>query len=150
MRLNVEALEGKSLLSGITPGLTASLVATPVGTTVDLHYTETNTSNHAISFAVGPGNDGFSASRNGKTVWISNSGVQPDFLELVTLKPGQSFTLDATWDGHSNSVSGTEGPAVTGSFKITNELDPAVSTTVVVAKAPPPLFPPKPPAHHAK
>ncbi|MGZ3357094.1 MAG: hypothetical protein ACXVBO_19850, partial [Isosphaeraceae bacterium] len=35
-------------------------------------------------------------------VWASNAGVQPMFILMRTLAPGQSITQSATWNGQSN------------------------------------------------
>jgi hypothetical protein len=154
--VGVEILEGKALLSGVVPGLSGSLVATPTttsaGTTVALTFTETNVSNHAITVTYGPGDDGFIASANGKNVWLSNAGPTPQYIELRTLEPGQSITVKATWNGHSNAGVaggfGSEGPALHGTFTISNELDPELTATVTLGTSSPQIVPPKPPAHH--
>jgi hypothetical protein len=134
--LGVEVLEGKMLLSGATTGLSATLVAKPTitraGTSVALTFTETNVSHHSITVTYGPSNDGFSASIGGKSAWVSNSGMIPDFLEVKTLQPGQSISLTATWDGHSNNASGQEGSTIKGTFTISNELDREATTTVQI------------------
>jgi hypothetical protein len=136
LRLDLETLEGKALLSGATTGLAASVVATPTtsatGTTVDLSFTETNVSDHDIQVTFGPIDDGFDVARNGTTAWVSNSGIEPQFLELKTLEPGQSLTVSSTWNGQANSPGSTSGPALSGTFTITNQLDPSASTTVTL------------------
>jgi hypothetical protein len=124
----VERLEGRALLSSglrraqipVTPPTVGSVnqgvkvvLATDHqvyrrGQPVVMTLTETNTSNHAVTVALGPSNDGFSVTQNGREVWASNTGPQPLFLVLKTLKAGASFTLSATWNGHSNV-----GPAST-------------------------------------
>jgi hypothetical protein len=69
----------------------------------------------------GPTIDGFSITHNGDAVWVSNSGPQPLYIGLETLKPGQSFTLKATWDGMPNEP--------TGVYVVHNELCPTGPTT---------------------
>ncbi len=152
-RLILETLEGKELLSGATSGLVASIVAAPTVTagvtTVALTFTETNVSNHVIEVTRGAINTGFSASQNGKTAWVSNTGFLPQYLMLEGLKPGQSITINGTWDGHSNSgiESGPteEGPALTGTFTIANQLDSHATTQVTLGFRPTDVVPPKPP-----
>ena len=89
--IRLERLEEKTLLS-TTAGLVGSIVATPTttsaGTSVELSFTETNESTHPISVTYGPVDDGFAVTMAGKTVWTSNAGPQPQFLELKTLAPG--------------------------------------------------------------
>ncbi len=98
--ITLEILERKSLLSGASSSLAGSLVATPTttssGTTVSLRLTETNISNQTVHITIGPSNDGFVAVRNGKPVWVSNSGIQPMFLQLKTLSHGRSLTINGT------------------------------------------------------
>jgi hypothetical protein len=53
---------------------------------------------------------------------MSNSGVQPLYLRLQTLLPGQSVTLTATWNGIPSKGSPT---VVTGTFTVTNQQAPA-------------------------
>ena len=150
----VESLEGKALLSGASMGLEIALKAIPMttisGKQVALTLTETNISNHDIKISDGPSLDGFSASRNGQTVWVSNPGMNAMFVRLVTLKPGRSFKVQATWDGRSNEVdpvgSSTEGPPLSGTFTIHNGLDPSGPATTV--KLGPKIIAPAGP-HHA-
>ncbi len=141
----VESLEEKCLLTSVA-GAEAVVPSTASGLKVTLatnqkHYhqgqavamrlTETNTTNHAVTLTVGPGSDGFDVTKNGKTVWISNSGPQPQYLEAKTLQPGESFSLSATWNGHSNM-----GPAVneTGVLVVHSQMSgsPAVTIRIVM------------------
>jgi hypothetical protein len=119
--LVLETLEGKVLLAAIaTPiapvsppiiapvsqGLVVKLSTDhqvyrrgqPVVTTL----TETNTSQHDITVESGPSLGGFFVTHNGRRVWASNAGVQPMFILVRTLEPGQSITQSATWNGQSN------------------------------------------------
>jgi hypothetical protein len=151
-RLGVESLEGKLLLSGATSGLSASLVATPTttsaGTSVALTFTETNVSDQEITVTYGPVDDGFTASSGGKSVWVSNSGFEPQYLMLKRLEPEQSITVDGTWDGHSNvgltGGSSQEGPALNGNFKVSNQLDSAATTLVSIGEQTTHVVPPRP------
>jgi hypothetical protein len=157
IRPTVECLEGKALLSGAPAGLAVTLNATPMasssGTQVALTLTETNVSHQDVTVDDGPSLDGFSAARDGKTVWVSNPGINAMFIRVVTLKPGESFTIHATWDGRSNQVdpldSSTEGPRLSGTFTIRNGLDqdgPSATVKLGADPAPKPthITPPRP------
>lgn len=126
---HVEPLESRSLLSATPAGLVESIVVrpkvAPSGTSIVLTFTEKNTSRHDIAVGVGPQIDGFVAKQGARVVWRSNAGIQPAFVVNEVLKPGQSLTLKATWDGRSNQdspSSGESGPSLTGKFTVTNEL----------------------------
>ena len=93
-----------------------------LGQPVNITLTEKNISSHDVPVEFGPSIDGFSITHDGTPVWSSNKGVAlPQFIALETLKPGQSFTLKATWNGIPN-----EGPPTepTGVFVVHNALIP--------------------------
>jgi hypothetical protein len=157
-RPTLELLEGKALLSmasvatsGLHDTLTAVVRKTASGVQVVATLTETNVSNHSISIAHGPSNEGFVVSQAGKSVWLSNgSGVaSPDFVILDVLKPHQSFKISTTWDGHANLVDSLDhsqdGPPISGSVTISNELDHGTATARIIV---PKVAPPKPPGPH--
>ncbi len=116
----VEPLEGKALLSraaialpvappivapmnqGLQITLTTDHMVYHKGQPVEMTLTETNRSNHTINVELGPSIDGFFITKNGKEVWASNTGPQPDFVLEEPLAPGQSISLSATWNGQSN------------------------------------------------
>ena len=83
-RPSVELLEGKTLLSaasaaapsGLVGSLTAASTRTATGTQVVVTLTETNATDHDLTIAVGPTNDGFVATHGGKVVWESNPGFR--------------------------------------------------------------------------
>ena len=103
------------------------------GQPVDITLTEKNISSHDVRVEFGPSIDGFSITHNGAPVLISNKGPVPLFIAVETLKPGQSFTLRATWNGMPN-----EGPPAepTGVFVVHNALIPngPTATFTVVPK----------------
>ncbi|MGD0044562.1 MAG: hypothetical protein ABSE84_29855, partial [Isosphaeraceae bacterium] len=68
----------------------------------------------------GPSLAGFFVTHNGRGVWASNTGVQPMFILMRTLEPGQSITQSATWNGQSNI-----GPArtATGHLVIASQVE---------------------------
>jgi len=72
------------------------------GQPVVMTLTETNTSQQDITVESGPGLAGFFVTHNGRRVWASNAGVQPMFILMRTLGPGQSISQSATWNGQSN------------------------------------------------
>jgi hypothetical protein len=121
-RPRVEALEGRALLSGLSITLTTNKSVYQAGEPIKMTFTETNTGSQPVNASDGPSVDGFDVTENGKAVWQSNAGVNPLFILLITLQPGQSHTLTATWDGvpsegHPPVLSG-------GDFTVTNQLDP--------------------------
>jgi hypothetical protein len=153
-RPTVERLEAQTLLSGLGP-LPAALPPPPltltlatdrsvyqVGQPVHMTLTETNTTAHDVTFADGPSIDGFYVtSSTGATVWRSNAGIQPLFLRLVVLHPGQSYTLQATWDGHPNDPWGNEqtGVTPTGTFQVHTQVNPsATPATFTIQPSTPP------------
>jgi len=92
------------------------------GQPIELTFTETNTSSQPVTVAEGPSIDGFDVTQNGKPVWQSNAGINPLFLLADPLQPGQSLTLQRTWDGVPTPG---EQPIVPGgTFTVTNQLDP--------------------------
>jgi hypothetical protein len=148
LRPGLEPLEGKSLLS-VTGG---AVLATPVvqspppasptsvavslttnrrvyqpGQPVTIMLTATNTTNHPVAFNVGPSINGFSVTQNNVTVWRSNSGIQPMFVQLRTIPAHGSITLTSTWNGQSN-----QAPLMhrTGLFTIHSQI-PHVRTAMI-------------------
>ena len=105
---------------------TNQAVYTP-GQTVKMTFTETNDSKSSIRVPIGPSIDGFTVTSGGKTVWRSNSGVEPQYIVLENLAPGESITLTATWTAS----------AATGTYVVHNQLDPdaAAATFAIVASS---------------
>ena len=119
--LMLESLDGKILLTMIaTPIASMSPpIITPVsqglvvklstdhqvyrrGQPVVITLSETNTSQHDITVESGPSLGGFFVAHNGRRVWASSTGIQPMFVFVRTLQPGESITQSATWNGQSN------------------------------------------------
>jgi hypothetical protein len=119
--LRVERLEVRALLSNVAYSLTTDKSAYAVGQPVQFTFTETNISNQTISVNDGPSIDGFNVTLDGNTIWQSNSGINPLFIQAHTLKPGQSLTETATWNGDTTA---DPSIAATGSFAVTNQLAP--------------------------
>ena len=97
------------------------------GQTVAMTFTVTNNTGTKVSVPIGPSIDGFSVTSSGKTVWISNSGVTPEYIALRTLAPGQSIVLTADWTAPSS---------MTGTFAVHNQLDPSDSATFEIGTSP--------------
>ena len=95
------------------------------GQTVKMTFTETNDTKSSVRVPIGPSIDGFTVTSGGKTVWKSNSGVEPQYIVLENLAPGASITLTATWTAS----------AVAGTYTVHNQLDPeaAAATFQIVA-----------------
>ncbi len=132
-RMNVESLEGRALLSGLSANLATNASSYQVGQPVQFTYTVTNASSKPLTVDEGPGTDGFIVEQNGSTVWRSNAGINPMFIEADTLQPGQSLTLDGTWNGISN-VGSSAGTSPMGKFVVLDQLNPNLSTTFQITK----------------
>jgi hypothetical protein len=148
-RPHVDALETRALLSGLTSTLTTSQSVYQPGQPIQFVLTMTNNTSQAVQFGDGPSIDGFDITEGGTLVYRSNAGVNPLFIRLDTLQPGQAFTLRGTWNDVSNQE---DSPSVAaGTFTVTNQLDPdgpSASFQIVtpVSVTPPPTAPVFPPA----
>jgi Intracellular proteinase inhibitor len=131
--LNLEPLEGRALLSGLAYSLTTNQTVYQPGQPVVMTFRETNVSNHTISVDSGPSIDGFDVKQGGTLIWRSNAGINPMFILLDPLQPGQSLTLTATWNGVPTGGS----TPVSGTFEITNQLNSSTSATVTITTATP-------------
>jgi Intracellular proteinase inhibitor len=138
-RLDLEPLEGRSLLSGLAYSLTTNQASYQPGQPVEMTFRETNVSSQPVTVQDGPSIDGFTVSRDGAVVWRSNAGINPLFIRLETLQPGQSLTLAATWDG---IPTGGSAP-ISGTFVISNQLGPQAATTVTISGSTAPSPAPK-------
>jgi len=88
-----------------------------LGQPVNITLTETNISSHDVTVECGPCIDAFFITQDGAAVWTSaNKGPVPMYILVETLKPGQSLTLKATWNGMPNES--------TGGFEVHNALIP--------------------------
>ena len=147
----VEHLEPHTLLSALAPistlgphaevaastlktSITTDKAVYQVGQPVHLALSITNTGTRTVTFVDGPSVDGFVISTGGKAIWQSNAGAQPMFLRLVTLAPGASFTLHATWDGQQNTSSHSTGTftarnPLTGSASVSFAIQPSVASS---------------------
>jgi hypothetical protein len=121
--LIVEPLEGRALLSGLSYSLTTNASTYQAGQPVQMTFTATNTGDEPATLVVGAVNSGFIVTEGGQTVWQSNAGVNPMVLVEDILQPGQSWTEHGTWDG--TLANGSSTTTTTGSFVVTNQLDPS-------------------------
>jgi hypothetical protein len=133
-RPRVDGLENKTLLSGLAVSLTTDKSSYQPGRPISMKLTETNMSNQPITIADGPSIDGFFVTHDDVTVWASNEGPVAMYLAMRTLQPGQSFSLNATWNGIQD-----EGPPVSsdGVFVVHNQLAPNGPTATITLSSEP-------------
>jgi hypothetical protein len=96
-RLHLETLEARSLLSGLTFSLTTDESTYQVGQTIQITFTETNTSTQPVTVAVAPAD--FTVSQGAYAIWQSDPNNENQSPTSETLQPGQSLTQSASWDG---------------------------------------------------
>jgi hypothetical protein len=108
----LERLEMRSLLSALTYSLSTSQPVYQTGQSVQMTFTETNTSGAPQNVLWGDA--GFDVSQNGKVVF---SQIIPIAVYMQTLQPGQSLTDTFSWNGQPEVPSGTP---LTGDFTFTN------------------------------
>jgi Intracellular proteinase inhibitor len=125
-----------SSTTAITATLTTDKASYNAGDKVTISLTETNTSNQAVTIQYGPSVDGFSVTQNGATVWRSNAGMQPMFIQSITLQPGQSHTFTSIWNDlpNSNASPGgimSAGP-VTGTLQVNANFKGLTVTPVTI------------------
>ena len=140
-RPGVERLETLQLLSNVSLTLSADQSHYAPGTPAQLTLTVTDVGSQNVTFDEGPSGDGFNVSQGSSTVWRSNAGINAMFLREVTLTPGQSTTIQATWDGHPNDGAGDPSTALpTGTFQVQSQVSidgtTAAPLTIAVGKAP--------------
>ena len=114
-------------VSSLETSITTNQASYTPGQVVKMSFTVTNDTASTVRVPIGPSIDGFSVTFDGKTIWRSNSGVEPDYIALRKLAPGQSITLKAAWTATS-SMSGT--------FAVHNQLDPSDSATFEIGTSP--------------
>jgi hypothetical protein len=111
---NVEALEGKSLLSPLAVTLTTNRHCYRSGAVVRMTLTETNVSGQDVTVGIGPSVDGFAVACRGVRVWSSTAQAVPELIAERTLAPGQSLTVCARW----------LAPRASGIYRVTNQAAP--------------------------
>jgi Intracellular proteinase inhibitor len=114
--LGIEALEGRSLLSGITYSLTTEQSVYQVGQPIQFTFTETNTSDQPVPVSLSPTDFTVSYEDIGSQVWQSDPGNAGQPPTSVTLQPGQSVSQSATWDGTTMETGSEQGQ--TGSYAV--------------------------------
>jgi hypothetical protein len=142
----IEELEGRTLLSSLQYTLTSDRSVYQVGQPINLVFTETNTSNQAVTADVSPVD--FTISQSGASVWESNpaNNNQPPTSE--SLLPGQSVSQSVSWNGTGTFSSGggfqrprpinffgtfvvtnpNAPPGLTATFQITDPLTHSLTT----------------------
>jgi hypothetical protein len=122
--LMTEQLEGRTLLSSLFYTLTANQAVYQAGQTIQITFIETNTSNIPVTVEVSPTD--FTVSQNGNAIWQSNPGNESQPPSAETLKPGQSVTQTATWNGTITSGGGLATYQINqfGTFSVTNPNGP--------------------------
>ncbi len=147
-RFRVEALETRALLSGLNYSLTTDQSTYQVGQTIEITFTETNTSIQPVTVSVAPTD--FTISQGTYPIWQSNPGNATQPASTETLQPGQSLTQRANWDGTTSYsipaipggtpvswsinnwgtfvVSNPNAPDLTATFQITDPLSSRVTT----------------------
>jgi len=99
--VSVEDLERRTLLSGIAYSLTTDHSAYQAGQPIQIVFTETNTGTQPVTVSLSPTD--FTVSEQSLVfdgpVWESNPDNDGQPPTLVTLRPGQSVSQTATWDG---------------------------------------------------
>jgi hypothetical protein len=142
LRPNIESLETKSLLSQMALGsfghttagaapaaiapaagsveysLTTGQTSDMPGQTVRMTFTKTNDADNYVVVGLEPRFGGSYVTSGGQTIWSSNAGPTPDYVERVNPAPGASITLAAAWTASS----------VTGTYVAHNKLDPDGAT----------------------
>jgi hypothetical protein len=108
-----------TIASPVEVGLTTNQATYTPGQIVKMTFTETNATGQNLLVPIGPTIDGFTITNGSKTIWKSNAGIQPDFIELEKLAPGKSITLTADWTASS----------ATGTYAADDQLDPDASAT---------------------
>jgi hypothetical protein len=135
-RLNIESLEDRSLLSGLAINITTNAPVYQPGQPVHLTFTETNTGSQSITVRETPSLDGFIVKQGSQIVWQSNAGINPFIIVDRTLDPGQSLTLQATWNGEPTNGSSASGPE-TGTFVAFDQMAPGVTVTFQISDSNP-------------
>lgn len=122
----------------LTTSLTADESAYELGQPIQLTFTETNVGTTPLQVLEGPSS--FDVKQNGSEVWNSlfpdrfPDAWAPQSYTWVTLQPGQSFTQTATWNGVPDQLPSGD---LSGTFTVTNELDPRAGSTTLQLVAPP-------------
>jgi hypothetical protein len=108
-----------STSSQLAVSLTTDQTSYMAGQVVHMTFTETNDTGHAVFADYGPSVDGFYISQGGRTIWRSNSGVNPMFIVQRLLMPGQSLTLTANWTA----------TAASGTYVVHNQMSASATAT---------------------
>lgn len=125
------------------PPATATEIATTIttdktsykaGDSVTMTLKQTNISDHAVTMTWGPSGNAFIVSKAGATVWQSNDGIQPQYVLVYTLQPGESRTFSAVWNDEprsANPFTPITGNPVTGTLQVSTNYGGAPLTITV-------------------
>jgi hypothetical protein len=133
--LLLEPVEGRVLLSGWIDTVTTDQSSYELGQPIDFTFTRTNISNEPVSFPIDYSELGFEVTQGGQPVQTSGPTVELPLGTIIELQPGQSWSTSGTWDGLSYS-SDVSVATTTGSFVVTNQLDPSVSANFQIQSSP--------------
>ena len=100
---DIEFLESRELLSGMSYSLTTDQSNYQLGQQVNMTFTETDTGDQPVTVEVGALNVDV-AWGGGGILWQADSGTPPT---SETLQPGQSLTRPVTWDGGETEPNGS-------------------------------------------
>jgi hypothetical protein len=117
LRADVHAAD--TTQSWMTLSLTTNQSTYYPGQLCTMSLTIKNTSTHDGTIGIGPSIDGFIVTQNGNMYWRSNAGVEPPYIVVQTIKPGQSITLTADW---------TVPATANGTYVVHNQLFPTGPT----------------------
>jgi hypothetical protein len=123
--------------NAVTTTISTDKAAYDYGEPAQFTFTETNTGNQPVAVLTGPA--AFEITSNGSVLWASAGDQDPaSSATWQTLQPGQSYSQSFTSSGI---------PDVTGTFTVSDLLDPnGSSATIQILSMPflPPLQPPPP------
>ena len=122
------------IASPIQETLTTNGSTFQLGQPIQFTFTRTNTSDLPVTFGMNGGTGAFELTQGDQLVWPADSTLpnadSPPPIPVI-LQPGQSWTFTDTWSGwtdasspFSYSAQAATATSVTGSFVVTNTLDP--------------------------
>jgi hypothetical protein len=117
----------------LVTSLTTDGTVYQLGQPIQLNFTETNVGTTPVQVLEGFSN--FDVKQNGTEVWNSSfPGTFPLSYSWATLQPGQSYSQTATWNGVPDQLPSAD---LSGSFAVSNELDPRGEAVTFQIVAPP-------------
>jgi hypothetical protein len=127
--------------SSLTVSVTTNKSVYDFDEPVQLSFSETDSGNQPIAVLTGP--TAFEITSNGTQVWESTDvDTLPASTSWQTLQPGQSYSQTITWDGFDGYSAAS--PNGTGTFTVSNLLDPTQSSVSFQVVGTPVSTPPNP------